>query len=358
MRAFLITVASLCLSACQHQAPAAEARAAYASATREMAQVALFREHAGQGNWSPSGSRIAYAAKNADGYYEVHLSHPDGSADIALTARTPNLPKKHVGMPSWHASERWLLVTAEKPGHGGSSFDATPGFAGYTDIWVVSIDGRQAYPLTNLPNDPDHGVLIPRFSPDGRQVVWSERTARPNLLTHPAGLLVIRIADFVETPLPHLEHIRSFLPGGSSFYETYGFSPDGRRIIFCSNMGDRPFLEQQLYTIDAATGGDLQQLTDTGYNEHAAYTRDGQEILWMSNVDSMPGADWWIMRADGSHKRRLSYFNQRGSPEYMGSVWAGMASFAPGDHEFIADIQLSLVTQETTMRKVTYRRAP
>ncbi len=348
----------LSIAGCKQQAVPEVARAAYGSPTREMASLRFFRDNGGQGSWSPSGGRIAYAMKNAAGHYRIHLADADGGNDINLIEHTPGLPGKHVGIPSWHASERYLLVTVEKPEHAGSSFEALPGFGGYTDIWLITVDGRQAWPLTNVPNDTDHGVLIPHFSQDGKQVVWSERIARPDVFSsHPAGLLAIKVADFVESPMPHLANIRSFEPGGKSFYETYGFSPDGKRVIFCSNMNGRPFLEQQIYTMDARTGGDVRQLTDKGYNEHAFYTPDGAHIIWMSNVDSLPGTDWWVMDANGGNKRRLSYFNQEGSPEYMGTAWAGTVTFSPDGRRMLGDIQLSLITQETTMRMVELRLA-
>jgi Tol biopolymer transport system component len=320
--------------------------------------ISPFRERAGQVHWSPKGlDRIAYATKGADGFFDVHLADPDGSNDVCITERVKGLPQKHLGSPAWHPSGRLLVFVAEKAEHPGSSVEALPGFGAYSDLWGITTDGRQAFRLTDLPNGPDHGVLCPRFSPDGKRLVWSERVERPNFLDPKKtfGYWAIRTAEFVEAARgPKLAKLRTFEPGGRSFYEAYGFSPDGKKIIFCSSMHQRSVWDQQIYTIDAKSGRDLEQLTSGDYNEHAFYTPDGKSIIWMTNFQSKRGGtDWWIMDADGSKKRRLTFFNEPGHPHDMGqAVWAGLGSFSPDGKRFVADIQTNLITQEAMIKVV------
>lgn len=322
---------------------------ACASKTFPPPEVTLtpFREARDQvdADWSPDGKRIAYTLRGADGFLDIHLADPDGRNDVNLTAHTPGLPRKHVGAPAWHPDGRSMLVVAEKPGHAGSSFEATPGFAGYSDLWLVSADGKRASPLTDLPNDRDHGVLFGDFSPDGKQVVWAERIAYPDIFVSTFGTTVIRLADFVAGPTPHLANVRTYQPGGKAFYEVYGFSPDGRRILFCSQMGQPSIWDQHIYTLDIATG-EARKLTEKGYNEHAVFTPDGKRIIWMTNAENSGGTDWWIMNADGSGKRRLTYMNERGHPHDAGeSVWAGLVHFSPDGRRFIGGVQTSLTQQ-------------
>jgi|SRR5271157_122181 len=321
-------------------------------------RISPFRERGAQVNWSPKGkARIAYAARGQDGYFDVHLADPDGSNDVCLTEGVPGLPQRHLGSPAWHPSMRYLVMVVEKPKHSGGSIEAIPGFGAYSDIWCITTDGRQVFQLTDLPNDPDHGVICPRFSPDGKHLVWSGRVERPKFLNPKKtfGFWAIKIADFVEGPNgPKLVHIRSLEPGGRAFYETYGFSRDGKRIIFCSSMKQRSVWDQQIYTIDAASSGDLRQLTQGDYNEHAFYTPDGKSIIWTTNRQSKRGGtDWWMMNADGSRQRRLSYFNEPNHAHDMGqAVWAGLGSFSPDGKRFVGDIQTNLIAQEATIRIV------
>ncbi|WZO99320.1 hypothetical protein EP7_000919 [Isosphaeraceae bacterium EP7] len=319
--------------------------------------IRAFRDQGGQVHWSPRGEdRILYASRGRDGYYDVHSAAPDGSHDICLTCNTPGLPGKHVGSPAWHPSMRWIVVVAEKPVHPGTSFDALPGFGAYSDLWCLSVAGDKAIRLTDLPADPDHGVIIPRFSPDGKQLVWSARVERPKLfdLKQHFGYWAINIADFVEGQVgPALQNLRVYEPGGRAFYETYGFSRDGRRVLFCSSMNQRSSWDQQIYTIDLGSG-DVRQLTQKDYNEHAFETPDGRTIVWMSNRQSTRGGtDWWMMDANGTNQRRLTYFNEPGSRDDMGKpVWAGLGSFSPDGRRFIGDIQTNLLTQAALIKMI------
>jgi Tol biopolymer transport system component len=287
----------------------------------------------------------------------VHLADPDGSNDVSLTRGFPGLPQKHVGSPSWDPSQRYIVFVAEKDKHPGSSVEAIPGFGGCSDIWCIRLDTRRAYRLTDLPSDADHGVILPRFSPDGKRLVWTGRVLRPRFLDPKKtfGYGAIQVADFLDGAAgPRLARIRSLEPGGRAFYEAYGFSPDGKRIIFCSSMKQLSVWDQQIYTIDAASGCGLRQLTQGDYNEHAFYTPDGKSIVWMTNRESKRGGtDWWMMNADGSRHRRLSYFNEPNHAHDMGqAVWAGLGSFSPDGKRFVGDIQTNLITQEATIRIV------
>jgi Tol biopolymer transport system component len=325
------------------------------AASTGVTRIVAWRAHEGTVDWSPDGKTIAYGAKNAEGYYEVHLADPDGSHDINLTAATPGLPHKHVAQPAWHPSGRYLLLTVEKPVHARGSFTALPGFAGYTDVWLITSDGKRAWPLTDVPNGYDHGIMTPRFSPDGRRLLWTERVERPRFLSQMFGLTVIRVADFVEGPgAPKLANIRTFAPGGRAFYECYGFSPDGSRIIFQSDFRGRSIWDEDIFTMDSHTGGDIRQLTSGDYNEHAFYKHSGKAIVWMTNTGNHGrGTDWWMMDPDGRNKRRLTSFNNPKSAEWAGrAVWACFGSFSPDDTRFVGDVQTSLLLQIGVIKMV------
>ncbi len=97
----------------------------------------------------------------------------DGSGDRGWTEGDARLPGKHMGNGCWHPSGRWLVFTAEKAEHQGGSFEATPGFSGYNDVWAQSADGSWVRPLTDFTVTIDKGAMIPRFSPDGKSLVWT-----------------------------------------------------------------------------------------------------------------------------------------------------------------------------------------
>ena len=314
--------------------------------------VTTFRESGLDVSWDQSGSnRIAYSCKGSDGYYDIHLSDPDGNNDTCITCNHPVLPNKHICCPFWHPDGKWLLIVAEKPTHPGSAFDALPGLGAYSDIWLISSDGSKAYKLVDIPSGTDHGVIAPRFSPDGRHIVWTDRTTAPNIFRakQMAGYWAIKMADFTfdSAGIPAVRNIRNIQPGETAFYECYGFSPDGRKLIFCSDMNQLSFFDEHIYTIDT-NGKNLLKLTDKDYNEHGFFTPDGSKIVWMSSTNNKnTGTDWWMMNTDGSGKKQLTYFNHKGNAQWAGhAVWAGLGCFNTAGDRFIGGVQKSLITQE------------
>ncbi len=332
-------------------------------AAEQTTVVPIARDRAFPDAWGVvpgQGEVITYYAKGADGYYDVHTMAPDGSRDRTWT-EDPRLPNRHAGNGAWHPSGRYLVFAAEKAEHPGGSFEAIPGFSAYNDLWAIAADRSWVRRLTDLPATSDHGTMLPHFSPDGRRLVWTERIAAPNIFdpTATMGLWVVKVADLVDAADgPRLANVRTWQPGGKAgFYECYGFSPDGRRLIFCSSCNQPSVWSQQIFTVDAATGGDLRQLTDGDYNEHAFYRPDGASIVWMTNRGStLGGTDWWMMNADGSGKRRLTRFNLPGDPQCNGSArWAGLGSFSPDGTRFAGGIQDSLLSQEGSSAIVSFR---
>ena len=327
-------------------------------------EVSQYRDHGLDVSWDQSGSdRIAYSAKEGDTYYDIHLANPDGSNDVCLTCNHPLLPNKHIACPYWSADGKWLMMTVEKATHPGTSTDALPGFGAYCDIWIMRKDGVYAYKLVDIVNDYDHGVIAPRISHNGKQIVWTDRKAQPNILNtlQQAGFWTIKLADIhfsqYDSVAPTISNIRTIEPFVDAFYECYGFSPDDSRLIFCSDMNQISFLDEHIYTIDTL-GNNLSKLTDADYNEHGFYKPDGSKIVWMSSTKSTKGGtDWWRMNIDGSNRERLTYFNEPNNDQYAGhAVWAGLGSFSPDGVRFVGGRQVSLITQEGEIMMVKILR--
>lgn len=312
----------------------------------------LFRAQGESVEWSPDNQWVAYDCKHKDGYYNIHVCRPDGTEDRCLTTLDNGLPHRHAGSPTWDASGKYIAFAAEKAEHKGGSIEAIPGFGGRSDIWVMLADGSKAWRLTDTVDTRDDGVIIPKFSHDGRRLSWTQRVKAPKLFQPRAGFgdWVVKVADFVLGPDgPRLENIRTLQPGATGFYEAYGFSPDDRQIIFCSDFDRRSQWDSQIYVMDASDGGHLRMLTSgKAYNEHASYSPDGKHIVWMTNVDNHDGGtDWWIMDAGGSNPKRLTHFNQPGYPESgKWPVYACLTHWAKDGRRLLGGVQYSLIKQE------------
>ena len=264
-------------------------------------------------DWSAATGRIAFTKPDLAGFYRIFTMRPDGRDVRPLDAGLLQIPRKHQGTPMWHPSGRWIMFTAEKAAWTGRKlfgvpdYEALPGYGRHDDLWIAAADGRRAVQLTDEANTKDEGILIPVFSADGKHVAWSDRQA--------GGTYELRVADFVEAPLPHLEHVRSYAPGGRVYYETGSFSSDGTHLAYTSDQDTHSFWRSQIYALDLATGASTRLTTSSGYNEHpvTVSTPSGDWIVYMSSrgVDRYPGhllvgTDWWAMRADGSATKRLT----------------------------------------------------
>lgn len=320
-------------------------------------KVTMFRDTALDAMWSPVDSNvIAYSAKGKDMYYDIHIASPDRKRDVCITCDSPLLPNRHIANMSWHPSGKWLLAVVEKKEHPRSSANSLPGFGAYCDIWLISSDGKKAFKLVDIPNDFDHGVIMPKFSPDGTKIMWTDRFRRPGIMNAERhfGFWTVKLADFSwgKDSVPSIATPNDLFPGYHSFIEAYGFSPDGKKIIFCGSFTTKSAWQSQMFVMNI-DGTGLQQLTQGtpgkgDYNEHGVFTPDGNRIIWMSNKDNdNKGTDWWIMNSDGTNKKRLTFFNTPGDPMYVGKArWTGLVSFSPNGKRLIGGIQKSLITQE------------
>ena len=111
------------------------------------------------------------------------------------------------------------------------------------------------------------------------------------------------------------------------------YSPDGKRIVFCSLRNAYPKsqlspkdLKQlevdpayfgEIYIMNA-DGSDQIQLTDSpGYDGGPFFTPDGQHIVWRHFTSDGSEADIYTMRIDGSGVRRLTDFDSMSWAPYF-----------------------------------------
>jgi Tol biopolymer transport system component len=330
-------------------------------ATGTTIDPAPWARHAIGTRWNLPTDRIALQEQGPDGWYRIYTVKSDGSDRIDI----PQVTGKHQGAPYWHPSGRYLFFIAEMPAwkspalFGNPDYEALPGFGLHDDIWLATPDGRSTWKLTNEPNEKHQGILLPVISPDGRRVAWAQR--------HADKTYEIRIADFVETPQPHLENVTPYRPGGNAYYEPGSFTSDSRSLLYTSDQDTHSFWRSQIYRLDLDSGQGTRLTTGKDYNEHPTVvkTPTGDWVVYMSTrgVSRLPfnlflGTDWYAMKPDGSGVKRLTTLSAKakGNPEHSDTLAvACTVAIAPQGDGFLGDIYDDLKKQSGYVRSVHLR---
>jgi Tol biopolymer transport system component len=303
--------------------------------------------------WNFETDRIAFMQPDPKGYYHIYTMSPDGGERRAMPAS--EVSGGHQGQVYWHPSGRYLLFTAQKGDWSGRKlfgvpdYEAVPGFGRHDDLWLVTADGTTKWRLVDEANTKDEGILLPVFSPDGRRIAWSAR--------QPGGHYVLKVADFVEAPQPHLQNIREFKPGGGNYFEPGSFSSDSRTLVYTSDQDSHSFWLSQIHSLDIATGRSRRLTKGSDYNEHPVVmtTPTGDWIVYMSTHGVQRrfgrffiGTEWYAMRLDGTGQKRLTTMNttDRTDPEYAGDLRvATTIAPSPSGTWMLGDVQDDLLKQ-------------
>jgi Tol biopolymer transport system component len=211
--------------------------------------------------------------------YDIFKADPDGANPVRLTT-TDGYDAECVFSPD------------------GSKILFTSVRSGDLEIWMMNADGTNPEQLTNEPGY-DGGSF---FSPDGKSIVW--RVSRP------VGEELKEYRELLKEGLIHPRHLEIYTmslvdrkpiqltDNGAANFAPY-FHPDGKRIIFCSNVNDPKGRNFDLYLVAIATR-QVEQVTYNGsFDGFPMFTRDGKTLVFASNREGkVPGetnifvADW------------------------------------------------------------------
>jgi Tol biopolymer transport system component len=328
--------------------------------------LTLFKDDAGRPEYSPDGNKIAYHKKMRDGYYDIFICNSDGSGDTCITCNHPELPNKHIGQPSWHPNQKWLVFQAEKKDHVLPKIGvlAAPGIGYHNDVYILNLETGKVYQLTNLKTKryvgdktPSCGILQPHFSPDGKKLSWSERYDDGG----DWGKWRIVVYDFIEIDnRPVLKNPRFYQPGSNKgYYESNDFINDSTLII-CGNLeSGQNELGIDIYLLNL-NDSTVKRLTHTldYFDECPHPNKTNTQICYLStegfeNQKSKQWWNWakgefWLMNIDGSNKHQITFFNTPGHPHYTGNrtIPAYIAWSPDGSHILLG------VVEEVSKRKL------
>jgi WD40 repeat protein len=285
----------------------------------------LLTKDGGRVDWSRQ-NRIAFDRRGANGFYDIWVTEPNGDGEHCLTCDKSGAPHKNKGNPAWDPSGRYIVFEGQKDRSlRFINHLAEPGRGVANDLWLMDASGDHYWKLVDVPRLPAGGVLHPHFSNDGRKLVWTQLLKSSGKL----GIWEMKMADFeVVEGTPKLSNIRTFTPGPvRKFYETHGFSPDDRQILFTAQVSTGL---SDIFTMDVASG-QTTDLTNTpnDWDEHAQYRPDGRSIVWASSRGRDKNLNLWIMNRDGSDPRLLMDFHRPGAPAFSEGVGPADCSWSP-----------------------------
>ena len=160
---------------------------------------------------------------------------------------------------------------------------------GDLELFTMDPDGGNVEHVTNMPGYDGGGF----FSADGEWIVW--RASRPEgealddyrrLLEQ--GLIRPSKLEIYVMNLVERKPIQLTSNGAANFAPY--FHPDGRRVIFCSNLADPGGRNFDLFMVDIETK-EIERITyNESFDGFPMFSRDGRRLVFCSNRDNeIPG---------------------------------------------------------------------
>lgn len=154
---------------------------------------------------------------------------------------------------------------------------------GDLDLYSMNLDGSDIRQLTHTLGY-DGGAY---FSPDSKKIVW--RAYHPVTEADQKEYRELLAQNLVKPT--HMEiwvadadgsHARQVTQNGAANFAPF-FTPDGRHIIFSSNMDDPQHRKFELYVI-GVDGKHLERITYGGqFDAFPMFSPDGKRLVWASN---------------------------------------------------------------------------
>ncbi|NOZ75194.1 MAG: S9 family peptidase, partial [FCB group bacterium] len=279
---------------------------------------------------SPSGSEVAFVVETMNRKDKTYYSHLYLKSIHDRTVRQLTFGKKNDLAPRWSPDGLKIAFISKREETG--------------QIWILPMNGGEAYPLTTLPRGAVSSIT---WSPDGKQIAF---------LFHPAGKEV-SFDQNGKPETPVYRHIKDifFRLDGSGWRDSENthvwvadtrsgkcrqlvtgpyddafpcWSPDGDEIAFISFREEDWQLrleEQEIYTVRVNTGELNTWKTPKGPKEGLSWSPDGKQIAYLGH--QQPYHSWGsigyllnIADRKGTHRTFGKQLDRTAYPLTLGDI--------------------------------------
>lgn len=262
------------------------------------------------GYFFPDGKKILYASTFDDdddcppepdrskGYvwgvfnaYDIYVANADGSN-----------PKKLFASKGYDAE---ATISPD-----GSQIVFTSTRDGDLDLYIMNADGSHVRRLTN-DIGYDGGAF---FSPDGKKIVYrAHHPTDPAKIKEYQELLKQELVKPTEMELFIINADgtgkKQITFNGAANFAPF-FTPDGKKIIFSSNLHDPAKFDFEIFMIDL-DGKNLERITySAGFDGFPMFTRDGKSLVFVSGRNAQSRREFNIFMADWVEDSTSFYLKQ------------------------------------------------
>ena len=202
-------------------------------------------------SWSPDGGSLAYYALNlANGEMHLRIVNLQTGTEVTVSG---NAMQKGPAAPTWSADGQLLSFLGK-----GDRSD--------NQVWVVHRDGSG---LRNISSKAaTRGAAWAELSPDGKKVVWVA-----DMREKAAHIMVTDLANGDSADLTS---------GLIAAHESPRWSPDGRQILFSSTRDDPVHSRSDVFVMNS-DGRNVRNLTHHPSEDFdAKWSGDGRKVVFAS----------------------------------------------------------------------------
>ena len=231
--------------------------------TGEARQLTRGQKGAGNPRWSPDGQWLAFTSDRVGDRNQLFVIKPDGGEAIQLTKA-----ETAVGAYAWSPDGRTIAFSAGEPEAKAlkdrketlGDFQVVRRDYSFNQLWTIDITEAMREPSAGLQRTKGRERNIGSFSwsPDGARIAF-DATVNPDLIQGAtADIYLLTLADSSVTPIVNQ-------PGPDNDPR---WSPDGRQLVFSSTMGRQPsYAVNNRLAVVPATGGTPRSISD-GFDEN------------------------------------------------------------------------------------------